>query len=87
MNKTKKTIIVCVSIYIIVGLIVLAVNNTDRGFSFAAGSLILSLIYLVVGALMCSSKKTVEIGKGLLICAGVLFLIGFSVCSANLSSI
>lgn len=39
------------------------------------------LTELIVGAILVAKSKTKEIGKGLLLAAAVLLLVGFSVCS------
>jgi hypothetical protein len=43
------------------------------------------LVQLTVGLLMLINSRTKELGKGILLCVGVIFLVGLSVCSALLS--
>jgi hypothetical protein len=87
MSNFKKTIIVCGSIFIIVELVLLLSHNAEGGFNIAIASLLLSAACLIIGGFLCFSKKTNDIGKAMLICAGVMFLIGFSICSVSLTGL
>ena len=61
--------------------------RSDRDYDFSAlffvlGFFVTSLVVeLVVGGLLASRTRTKEIGKGLLLSAGIILLLGLSVCS------
>ena len=44
----------------------------------------LGMIYIIVAIILLISDKTKEIGTTLLICGGVMLLIGFAICSKTL---
>lgn len=44
----------------------------------------LGMIYLIIGVFLLISRKTREIGTTLLICAGIILLIGYAVCTKSL---
>jgi len=75
------TVLICLTISFIISFTSSPGDNRLGGaglLSFGLG-----FMGLILGAVVCISKKGREIGKGILLGSGILILIGFSVCAAN----
>jgi hypothetical protein len=84
MNKTKKTtLIICFSIYAVLILIILLTQHSDTAADIGLTGILLGLAYFLFGLISMVSKESRNVGAALLISAGIIFLIGFSVCSMN----
>ncbi|MBC7866173.1 MAG: hypothetical protein H7X88_01455 [Gloeobacteraceae cyanobacterium ES-bin-316] len=83
MTSFKKTIIICFAIFGIIALALLLVGDREKGIMIGLSGLLLSILYLVVGVILCIRASSREVGKGMLISSGLLLIIGLSVCSVN----
>ncbi|UAY51803.1 hypothetical protein [Ferruginibacter albus] len=82
MSKSKKiTFIICGALY----LICIIYNLTDIHSGGAAmiglAGILLGAVLFLLGLIFSIAKETRDVGSAMLISAGVLFLIGVSVCS------
>lgn len=80
--KTTKIAIICT--ILIVELFSLLFAWNSRGFdkaTFGIATVLLMLVFFVIGLIMVSIQNTRDVGRGILIASGILLLIGFSVCS------
>jgi hypothetical protein len=81
MNLFKKTVLICLSIYAIIGIGIFLFGDTDKiSFTGLAGFLI-SIAYLIIGLLLCIPKQTRYVGLGMLLSSGIVFTIGISMCT------
>lgn len=80
MNRTILSAIIAIAAVELIALAQAAGDN-QFGATFGLVSILGTLICLVGGVILCIFPTSREVGKGLLIAAGVLFLIGLSVCS------
>ena len=86
MNETFKKVLIAIGIPLGIMLLFLAVP--DGFFMVGVLALLVPFVYLVAGILMVSLFTTQKkLGKALLIAGGIIFLVGFSVCSIMLSNI
>jgi hypothetical protein len=80
LNQFSATLIICFGLF---GL--LALSTLIKGqFSIkdvGSGGVIIGFLYLFLGLLLCIPKDGRKVGKALLLSGGILFLIGFSICS------
>lgn len=81
MNYFKSTVVTCFVIYFIVIVSAFVMNDTEKMANVGLAILLLSLLFFLVGLILLIPKSIREVGKALLICAGVAFLIGLGICS------
>jgi hypothetical protein len=81
MKDFKNTLIFCLITYAIIGVGVFFYNSTEQLAMVGLSGLLLSVLYLFVGIILCISLGTRNIGKGLLMSAGISLVIGLSICS------
>ena len=81
MSNQKKTVLVCLGIYAVLAILVSVTSSAERLASIGLTGILLGLFYFVLGLLACISKSSREVGKAILLSAGVILLIGVSVCS------
>ncbi len=77
----KKTIIGSLISYAFISLIILVSNERDVMSMIGLTGLFLGVLFFFGGLILSIPKTTREIGKGLLLSSGIIFLIGVSVCS------
>jgi hypothetical protein len=82
MKEVKNTVIFCLATYIIIAVAVFYCNSTEQLAMVGLSGLLLSVLYLFVGAILCFPNSTRNVGKGLLLSAGISLVIGLSICSA-----
>ncbi len=80
MNQFKNTLIICFSIYGIIALGLLIFGDHEKISMIGLSGLVLSLLYLIIGIFACIPQNGRQIGKAMLLSAGIVLLIGFSVC-------
>jgi hypothetical protein len=81
MNSFSKTIYACLFIYFAVIISAYVFNDSEKMANVGLAILLLSTLFFVLGIIAVIPKVLREIGKGLLVSAGVAFLIGLSICS------
>jgi hypothetical protein len=81
MNSFNKTIYACLFIYFVAVISAYVFNDSEKMANVGLAILLLSILFFVLGIIAVIPKVLREIGKGLLISAGVAFLIGLSICS------
>ena len=83
----KKTIIASLIVYAFISLAILFGGDRDAMSMIGLTGLILGLLFFFFGLIFCIGKNSRDIGKGLLLSSGIIFLIGVSVCSLFQSQI
>lgn len=84
MNETFKKVLIAIGIPLGIMLLFLAVP--DGFFMVGVLALLVPFVYLIAGIIMLFTARK-KLGQVLLISGGIIFLIGFSVCSIMLSNI
>lgn len=86
MNKPAKTsLLVCSLIFALIALAILVMGRgNDVGAFIGLGALIFSAGYLFLGIVLIIIPDTRDVGKGMLLTAAILLLVGFAVCSVAL---
>lgn len=88
MNKVfKTTMVICSSVFGVIAIAILAGGGGDSGALVGLAALILSFIYLVLGIILAIIKESRNAGMGMLLTAGIMLLVGFTVCSISISNI
>lgn len=77
----KKTALVCVGIYAAIALLILLQNDRDSVSMVGLTGLLLGVLFFGIGIIVCIPTTSRPVGQALLLCAGIIFLIGVSVCS------
>ena len=84
MDIAKKiTLLVCFSIYAVFILGILGNHDPEKASDIGLAGILLGVAYFFFGLVSMVSKQTRSVGSALLLSAGIIFLIGVSVCSAN----
>jgi hypothetical protein len=83
MNHFKKTIIAGFAIYAAIAIALLLFGDHEKIVMIGLTGLLLSIAYLFIGIILCIPASGREIGKGLLLCSGLILIIGLSVCTVN----
>jgi hypothetical protein len=83
MNETFKKVLIAISIPLGIMLLFLAVP--DGVILVGVLALLVPFIYLIAGIILLFTSRK-KLGQVLLISGGIIFLVGFSVCSIMLSS-
>jgi hypothetical protein len=86
MNKVVKTMLITIGINLLAGLLIClpAIRSNGNDGDIIGASLIITaglLIQLVMGLVIAASQKQRKTGQGMLLAVGILFVIGFAVCS------
>ena len=82
----KKTVLYTLLFSGVNLLLILLLGLIGQGFAGAFYSLWYSvalLAELIVGAFVVANSGTAEMGKGLLLSAAILLLVGLSICTSN----
>lgn len=88
MNKVfKTTMVICSAVFGVIAIAILAGGGGDSGALVGLAALILSFIYLVLGIILTIIKESRNAGMGMLLTAGIMLLVGFTVCSISISNI
>ncbi len=82
----KKTMIISFAAYALIALFIL-LQGQDTASMIGLTGLLLGVVYFFFGLVLCISPTSREVGKGLLVSAGIIFLIGVSVCSLFRSTV
>jgi len=77
----KKTIIASLIVYAAIAVAILSGGDRDAMAMIGLTGLILGFLFLFFGLILCIPKNSRDVGKGLLLSSGIIFLIGVSVCS------
>jgi len=77
----KKTALICFAIYGAIALLIMLQNDRDSVALVGLTGLLLGMLFFGVGVIVCIPVKSRPVGQALLICAGIIFLVGVSVCS------
>lgn len=83
MNETFKKVLIAISIPLGIMLLFLAVP--DGAILVGVLALLVPFVYLIAGIILLFTSRK-KLGQVLLISGGIIFLVGFSVCSIMLSS-
>ena len=83
----KKTLIISFAAYAMIALLILLQGGPDIASMTGLTGLLLGVVYFFFGLILCISPISSEVGKGLLVSAGIIFLIGVSVCSLFRSNV
>jgi hypothetical protein len=83
----KKTTIASLIVYAFISLAILLGGGSDSMSMIGLTGLILGLLFFFFGLIFCIPINSRNIGKGLLLSSGLIFLIGVSVCSLFQSQI
>jgi len=86
MNKVVKIMLITIGINLLAGLLIClpAILSKGNDGDIVSASLIIAaglLIQLLTGLTMAASPKQRKTGQGMLLAVGILFVIGFAVCS------
>lgn len=84
MNKVSKTtMLICSTIFGIIAIAILLGGGGDSGAFVGLAALLLSFIYLILGIILTIIKESRNAGMGMLLTAGIMLLVGFTVCSMS----
>ena len=83
MNETSKKVLIAIGIPLGIMLLFLAVP--DGFFMVGVLALLVPFVYLIAGVILIFTSRK-KLGQVLLISGGIIFLVGFSVCSIMLSN-
>lgn len=83
MNETFKKVLIAIGIPLGIMLLFLAVP--DGAILVGVLALLVPFVYLIAGIILLFTARK-KLGQVLLISGGIIFLVGFSVCSIMLSS-
>jgi hypothetical protein len=81
MDIQKKTVVICLAIYAVLAVVVSITSNAEKLSGIGLVGLLLGVFYFVLGLVGCINKQSREVGKAILLSAGIVLLIGVSVCS------
>jgi FtsH-binding integral membrane protein len=85
MNKVWKTTLITLALPTAMALILLLpISNSEWQISVLIFLLFYLLAALLAGLIVLAIGKNKEIGQGILMAAGIILVIGFSVCSGIL---
>lgn len=77
--------VICSSIFGVIAIAILASGGGDSGALVGLAALILSSIYLILGIILTIIKESRNAGMGMLLTAGIMLLVGFTVCSISIN--
>jgi hypothetical protein len=81
MDIQKKTVVICLTIYAVLAIVVSVTSSAERLSGIGLVGLLLGVFYFVLGLVGCINKQSRGVGKAILLSAGIVLLIGVSVCS------
>jgi hypothetical protein len=81
MDIQKKTVVICLAIYAVLAVVVSITSSAEKLSGIGLIGLLLGVFYFVLGLVGCINKQSREVGKAILLSAGIVLLIGISVCS------
>lgn len=81
MKHFKFTLLFCLVTYAVIAVGVFLCNTNEQMAMVGLSGLLLSVLYLFAGIILSIPTSTRNIGKGLLLSAGIALIIGLSVCS------
>jgi hypothetical protein len=81
MDIQKKTVVICLAIYAVLAVVVSITSSAEKLSGIGLVGLLLGVFYFVLGLVGCINKQSREVGKAILLSAGIVLLIGISVCS------
>lgn len=83
MNQFKNTLLICFSIYGFIAVAFLLFGDNEKIPMIGLSGLLLSVAYLIIGIIACIPVSGRPLGKAMLLSAGIIVLIGLSVCTLN----
>jgi hypothetical protein len=81
MKQQKITVSICLGIYAAIAIGTAIMEHRETMASIGLFGLLLGVFYLLVGLVLCIPKESRSVGKAILLCAGIAFIIGVGVCS------
>ncbi len=81
MSNFKISIAVCFGIFALICLSVIGIADGDTLQMIGLFGVLLSVLYLLIGIILCIPASSREVGKGILLSSGIILVIGLSVCS------
>ncbi len=81
MDIQKKTLVICLAIYALLAVVFSIVSSAEKLSGIGLVGILLGLFYFVLGLIGCINKQTREVGKAILLSAGIALVIGIGVCS------
>jgi hypothetical protein len=81
MKEYKTSITVCMILFIVAAFCQLLYTSTEKMANVGMWALILAVIYFFAGIILCIPKISRQFGQGMLVSAGLCFLIGLGICS------
>ena len=85
MTKIKMAVLICLGIFLLLALGFLISNDSENMAMIGLTGILLAAAYLIIGIVACIFPKSREAGKGILLSAGILLIIGSSVCSITMN--
>ncbi len=81
MNAFKKTVLICLSIYAIIGIGIFLFGDTQKITLIGLTGLVIAIGYFFIGLLVSIPKESREVGLGILLSSGIVLTIGISMCT------
>ncbi len=81
MSQFKLSILICLTLYAVIAAITFALNDAEILANIGLFGLLLSVFYLIAGIIAVCFTITRKFGQGILLCSGIVLVIGISVCS------
>ncbi len=81
MSQFKLSILLCLTLYALIAAATFAFNSAEQLANVGSFGLLLSIFYLIAGIIAVCFTSTRKFGQGILLCAGIVLVIGISVCT------
>lgn len=81
MNQFRKTLIYCFSIYGFIALCLLLFGDKEKFSMIGLSGLLLAVGYFLIGVISIIFSGGRKVGQAMLLAAGIILLIGISICS------
>lgn len=81
MNQFKTTLIICFSLFGFITLCFLLFGDNEKNAMIGLTGLLLGLLYFITGIICCMPVSGRQVGKAMLLSAGIILLIGLSICT------
>lgn len=82
MKLYRNSLIICGSFFALLAMLVALTFGRDALSLIGLTGIGLSVLYLLLGAVLCIPESSREVGKALLTASGIILIIGLGVCSA-----
>lgn len=84
MSEQFKKVLIAVAIPVVIMLLFLLAPDNEGAIAVGTLALLVPFVYFVVGIILLFTSRK-QLGQVLLISCGIIFLIGFSICTMTLS--